>query len=89
MNDRPYFLGHGPVSRVPGLTCVVHGLRMGAVVESNNFWLTDAQFAKLESHLPTDTRGKPRVDDRRVISGIIRVIKSGGRCVDAHSSKQR
>lgn len=33
------------------------------------FWLTDAQFAKLEPHLPNDTRGKPRVDDRRVISG--------------------
>lgn len=32
------------------------------------FWLTDEQFAKIETHLPTDTRGKPRgVDDRRVI----------------------
>ena len=25
------------------------------------FWLTDEQFAKIEPHLPTDTRGKPRV----------------------------
>ncbi len=33
--------------------------------------------------LPTDTRGKARVDDRRVISGIIHVLKSGGRWVDA------
>jgi transposase len=49
----------------------------------NFFWLTDEQFAKLKPHLPTDTRGKPRVDDRRVISGIIHVIKSGGRWVDA------
>jgi transposase len=49
----------------------------------DHFWLTDAQFAKLRLHLPTDTRGKPRVDDRRVISGIIHVIKSGGRWVDA------
>ena len=47
------------------------------------FWLTDEQFAKLRPHLPADTRGKPRVDDRRVISGIIHVIKSGGRWVDA------
>jgi transposase len=46
-------------------------------------WLTDEQFATLRPHLPTDTRGKPRVDDRRVISGIIHVIKSGGRWVDA------
>jgi transposase len=47
------------------------------------FWLTNEQFAKIEAHLPTDTRGKPRVDDRRVISGIIQVLKSGGRWVDA------
>ena len=49
----------------------------------DHFWLTDEQFAKLRPHLPTDTRGKPRVDDRRVISGIVHVIKSGGRWVDA------
>lgn len=49
----------------------------------DHFWLTDEQFAKLRPHLPTDTRGKPRVDDQRVISGIIHVIKSGGRWVDA------
>ncbi len=47
------------------------------------FWLTDAQFAKIAPHLPTGTRGKARVDDRRVISGIIHVLKSGGRWVDA------
>ena len=34
-------------------------------------------------HLPTDTRGKARVDDRRVISGIVHVLKSGGRWIDA------
>ena len=33
--------------------------------------------------MPRDTRGKPRVDDRRVISGIIHVLKSGGRWIDA------
>lgn len=47
------------------------------------FWLSERQFARLEPHLPTDTRGKPRVDDRRVISGIIHVLKSGGRWIDA------
>jgi transposase len=49
------------------------------------FWLTDAQFAKIAPHLPTGTRGKARVDDRRVISGIVHVLKSGGRWVDAPS----
>ena len=47
------------------------------------FWLTDAQFSKIEPHLPTDTRGKARVDDRRVISGIVHVVKSGGLWIDA------
>src|SRR5215213_6381088 len=47
------------------------------------FWLTKAQFARLKPLLPTDTRGKPRVDDRRVISGIVHVLKSGGRWIDA------
>lgn len=47
------------------------------------FWLSDDQFARLAPHLPTDTRGKPRVDDRRVISGIVHVLKSGGRWADA------
>ena len=47
------------------------------------FWLTKDQFAKIEPHLPTDTRGVARVNDRRVISGIVHVLKSGGRWTDA------
>jgi len=47
------------------------------------YWLSNEQFGRIAPHLPTDTRGKPRVDDHRVISGIIHVIKSGGRWVDA------
>ena len=47
------------------------------------FWLTQDQFARLKPLLPSDTRGKPRVDDRRVISGIVHVLKSGGRWIDA------
>ena len=48
----------------------------------DRFWLTEEQFAKIVPHLPTDTRGKERVDDRRVISGIVHVLKSGGRWAD-------
>ena len=48
----------------------------------DRFWLTQEQFAKIAPHLPTDTRGKERVDDRRLISGIIHVLKSGGRWAD-------
>jgi transposase len=50
---------------------------------STVFWLTDEQFARLSPFLPTDTRGVPRVDDRRVISGIIHVLQSGCRWRDA------
>ena len=50
---------------------------------SDLYWLSEDQFARLAPHLPTDTRGKPRVDDRRVISGIVQVLKSGGRWIDA------
>src|SRR3954451_12924608 len=45
----------------------------------DQFWLTKAQFSKIKPHLPTDTRGKARVDARRVISGIVQVLKSGAR----------
>lgn len=47
------------------------------------FWLSDRQFARLRPLLPTDTRGVPRVDDRRVISGIVHVLRSGCRWKDA------
>ena len=52
-------------------------------MRADQFWLSDEQFARIEPHLPRDTRGKARVDDRRVISGIIHVLKSGGRWIDA------
>lgn len=48
-----------------------------------SFWLSEAQFARLAPLLPRDTRGVPRVDDRRVISGIIHVLRSGCRWKDA------
>src|SRR6202453_1766014 len=45
----------------------------------NLFWLSDEQWCRIEPHLPRDVRGKERVDDRRVISGILHVLKSGSR----------
>ena len=48
-----------------------------------SFWLSEEQFARLRPLLPSDTRGVPRVDDRRVISGIIHVLQSGCRWRDA------
>jgi transposase len=51
-------------------------------MRSNLFWLSDEQWERIKAHLPTDVRGKERVDDRRVISGIIHVLKSGCRWCD-------
>jgi transposase len=51
-------------------------------MRSNLFWLSDAQWAKIEPLLPMDVRGKARVDDRRVISGILHVLKVGCRWCD-------
>nr|WP_085948959.1 IS5 family transposase [Komagataeibacter rhaeticus] len=55
-------------------------------MDADLFWLSDRQFARIAPHLPTDTRGKPRVDDRRVISGIIQIMLSGARWKDAPSA---
>ncbi len=46
-------------------------------MSDHHFWLTDAQFARLQPLLPNKPRGVPRVDDLRVISGIIHVIRNG------------
>ena len=48
----------------------------------NLFWLDDDQWQRIEPRLPTDVRGKERVDDRRVISGILHVLRSGCRWCD-------
>jgi transposase len=49
------------------------------------FWLTNAPFQPSPPHLPADTRGKTRVDDCRVICGIVHELKAGGRWVDARA----
>ena len=46
------------------------------------FWLSDQQWERIEPRLPTDVRGVERADDRRVISGIVHVLKSGCRWCD-------
>jgi hypothetical protein len=39
---------------------------MDQPMRSNLFWVDDDQRRQIEPHLPTDVRGKDRVDDRRV-----------------------
>ena len=49
---------------------------------SNLYWLTDAQMARLQPFFPK-SHGKPRVDDLRVLSGIIFINRNGLRWCDA------
>jgi transposase len=46
------------------------------------FWLDDGAWALIEPLLPRNQPGARRVDDRRVISGIVHVLRSGCRWRD-------
>ena len=49
---------------------------------SDQFWLSKEQLARIKPYFPL-SHGVPRVDDRKVISGIIHVIRNGLRWRDA------
>lgn len=49
---------------------------------AGEFWLSDRQWAVIDPLLPRNQSGAHRVDDRRVISGIIHVLKVGCRWQD-------
>jgi transposase len=46
------------------------------------YWLSDAEWARLEPLMPRGRKGAHRVDDRRVISGIVHMLRSGARWRD-------
>ena len=52
---------------------------------SDLFWPTDAQMARLKPLLPT-SHGKPRVDDRRVLSEIVFINHNGLRLRDGENA---
>ena len=49
---------------------------------SDLVWLSEAQMRRIEPYFPL-SHGVPRVDDRRILSGIIFVIRNGLRWRDA------
>ena len=49
---------------------------------SDHFWLCEEQLRRIKSHFPL-SHGVPRIDDRKVVSGIIQVIRNGSRWRDA------
>ena len=44
---------------------------------SKVFWLDDAAWSVVEPLLPRNQPGPRRSDDRRIISGIVHVLRSG------------
>ena len=45
-------------------------------------WLSDVEWARIEPLLPRGRKGAHRVDDRRVISGIVHMLRIGARWRD-------
>src|SRR5262245_34625248 len=46
------------------------------------YWLSEVEWARIEPLMPRGRRGAHRVDDRRIISGIVHMLRSGGRWRD-------
>ena len=61
---------------------MIHGSQFQGDIMSNLYWLTEEQMGRLRPYFPK-SRGKPRVDDRRVLSGTIFVNRNELRWCDA------
>jgi transposase len=61
---------------------MIQAPELTGVMMSNLFWLSDEQMERLKPFFPK-SHGKPRVDDRRVLSGIIFINRNGLRWCDA------
>lgn len=46
------------------------------------YWLSETEWSRIEPLLPRGRRGARRVDDHRVISGIVHMLRSGARWRD-------
>ena len=49
---------------------------------AGEYWLSDEAWAAIDPLLPKIYAGARRVDDRRIISGILHVLRSGCRWID-------
>jgi transposase len=61
---------------------VIQAPELAGVMMSNLFCLTDEHMERLKLFFPK-SHGRPRVDDRRVLSGIIFINRNGLRWCDA------
>jgi transposase len=46
------------------------------------YWLSETEWARIEPLMPRGRRGARRVDDRRIISGIVHMLRCGARWRD-------
>ena len=53
------------------------------------YWLSDQEWGRIEPLLPKGRRGAHRVDDRRVISGVLHMLRSGARWRDCPPENKR
>src|SRR5438874_5455140 len=51
-------------------------------MRANLFWFSDGQWARIEPFIPSNRRGGKPKNNRRILSGIMHVLKSGCRWVD-------
>jgi transposase len=51
-------------------------------VSKSPIWLSGEAWAVIAPHLPQNQPGARPVDDRRVVSGIVHMLRSGGRWRD-------
>jgi transposase len=61
---------------------MIQASELTGVLMSRLIWLTDAQMERLRPYFPK-SHGVPRVDDRRVLSGIIFINRNSLRWCDA------
>ena len=61
---------------------MIHLPRTKKGLMSNLYWLSEAQMERLWPYFPK-SHGVPRVDDRRVLSGIVFIKRNGLRWRDA------
>lgn len=61
---------------------MIHGSQIFGGLMSNLYWLTEAQMSRLRPFFPK-SRGRPRVDDRLMLSGVIFINRNGLRWCDA------
>jgi transposase len=54
----------------------------GATMRASLFWFDDEQWAKIEPLIPMNRPGPKAQDNRRILSGIMHVIKTGCRWQD-------